>query len=335
MPASARLSPVVPEWIARGVRGQSGLDACFRPQVRKRPSPLGLTLRTAGELCESVGVGVRVRDLFMHELNELRYEPIEKRIRGMLGGRPVVDSTHARLVWEPKRVVPSYAVPVEDIKGAITVAASTDRDAGPIDVAEIDAPRLGDLPVLDPSIPFSVHTAAGEPVTIRGRDAEFEAAAFNPADSTLSGYTILDFDAFDAWYEEDEPNIGHPRDPFHRIEIVHSSRQVRVEVDGAVIGESSDPYLLFEPPLPVRYYLPREDVRTDLLAPSEKATVCAYKGQAAYWSLEANDNIGWSYPEPLREAIEITGRLAFFNEQVDLVVDGTLLARPVTPWSRR
>ena len=124
-------------------------------------------------------------------------------------------------------------------------------------------------------------------------------------------------------------------DPFHRIDIVHSSRHVRVERDGEVLAESSNPCLLFEPPLPVRYYLPPEDVRTDLLRPSEKKTFCAYKGQASYWSLGGEGDIAWSYPEPLREAAELTGRIAFLNEWVDIVVDGKPLERPVTPWSRR
>ena len=87
-----------------------------------------------------------------------------------------------------------------------------------------------------------------------------EAAAFRAADEALAGYLIVDFDGFDEWYEEDERNVGHPRDPFHRIDIVHSSRHVRVERDGVVLAESSDPYLLFEPPIPVRYYLRLVDV---------------------------------------------------------------------------
>ncbi|HEX5859285.1 MAG TPA: DUF427 domain-containing protein [Microbacterium sp.] len=142
-------------------------------------------------------------------------------------------------------------------------------------------------------------------------------------------------DAFDAWYREDDRNVGHPRDPFHRIDIVHSSRQVRVEADGELLAESSDPCLLFDPSLPVRYYLPPDDVRTDRLRPSDTRTLCAYKGQASYWSLEGEDDLVWSYPEPLRDAAEVTDRLAFINERVDIVVDGTRLERPVTPWSPR
>ena len=115
-------------------------------------------------------------------------------------------------------------------------------------------------------------------------------------------------DRFDAWYEEDEPNVAHPRDPFHRIDIVHSSRTVRVELGGELLAESSAPYLLFEPPLPVRHYLPAADVRMDLLTPSDTRTFCAYKGEASYLSHAGEPDVAWYYPAPLREAAEVTGR---------------------------
>ncbi len=187
--------------------------------------------------------------------------------------------------------------------------------------------------MLDPSIPFSVHTTTGQPLTARAGGAE--AAAFRPSDPALDGYVLLEFEAFDAWYEEDEPNVAHPRDPFHRIDVLHSSRHVLVELGGVTLAESTRPCLLFEPPLPVRCYLPREDVRTDLLAPSDTRTACAYKGQASYLSTAAEEDVAWTYPEPLREAAEVAGRIAFFDERVDVVIDGERRERPVTPWSRR
>lgn len=101
------------------------------------------------------------------------------------------------------------------------------------------------------------------------------------------GYVVLDFTAFDAWYEEDERNVAHPRDPFHRIDTVPSSRHVRLEMDGAVRAESSRPTLLFETMLPPCFYLPPNDVEAELV-PSEKRTYCAHKGEAAYSSLSAS-----------------------------------------------
>ena len=261
----------------------------------------------------------------MDRLGDLRHEPIDKRIRATLGDLTVLDSTRALLVWEPKRIVPSYAVPAEDV---MAEAAPAPGDPG----EAVDAPRLGDRPVYDPSVPFSVHTTPGEPLELRAGDRT--AAAFRPADEALSGHLILDFAGFDAWYEEDERNVAHPRDPFHRIDIVHSSRHVRVERDGEVLADSGRPCLLFEPPLPVRCYLPLEDVAMDLLRPSDTRSFCAYKGEASYWSTERAPDVAWTYRAPLREAAEVTGRVAFFNERVDVIVDGAPLERPVTPWSR-
>lgn len=279
-------------------------------------------------------MSVRVRDLLTAELHQLRHEPIQKRIRARLGEDTVVDSTRAMLVWEPKRVVPSYAVPSEDIDGEIIAAADSDQPL-PEGVPAMGAPQLQGRPVFDPSVPFSAHTADGEPVLIRGSSSTREAAGFRLADDVLSGYVILDFDAFDEWYEEDERNVGHARDPFHRIDIVRSSRHVRVELSGQVLAESSDTYMLFEPPIPVRYYFRRGDVAMDQLRPSSKKTFCAYKGQASYWSADEADDIVWTYKDPLREAAEVKDRLAFFNERTDIFVDGELLERPVTPWSPR
>ena len=289
-------------------------------------------IAVAGDLCHREPMATRVRDLLTNELGELRFEPSDKRIRAEIAGRTVVDSERAMLVWEPKRVVPSYAVPAADIDAELS-ASATDRS--PTSAADIvTAPQLDGRPVYDPSIPFSVHTADGTPLDLRSSGLERRQAAFRPADDALSGYLILDFNAFDAWYEEDEHNVAHPRDPFHRIDIVHSSRDIRVQRDGQTLARSSSPYILFEPPLPVRYYLPPDDVDRDLLAPSETTTYCAYKGRASYLSFDGED-VAWTYREPLREAAEVTDRVAFFNERVDLVVDGMALQRPVTPWSPR
>jgi uncharacterized protein (DUF427 family) len=277
-------------------------------------------------------MATRLRDLLTNELGELRFEPSDKRIRAQIAGRTVVDSQRAMLVWEPKRVVPSYAVPVADVDAEV-IASATDRSSTSASEVVI-APQLDGRPVYDPSIPFTVHTADGTSLDLRSSGLERRQAAFRPADDALSGYLILDFGAFDAWYEEDEHNVAHPRDPFHRIDIVRSSRDIRVQRDGQTLASSSSPYILFEPPLPVRYYLAPGDVDRDLLTPSETTTYCAYKGRASYLSFNGED-VAWTYREPLREAVEVTDRIAFFNELVDLEVDGVALPRPVTPWSPR
>ena len=272
-------------------------------------------------------MSVRVRDLLMGRLGELRHEPTQKRIRAVLGDRTVVDSTRALLVWEPKRIVPEYAVPAEDVDAELVAAGA----ASPA-LADAELPRLGDSPVLDPSIPFTVHTAPGEPLALRAADRQ--AAAFRVADDALDGYVVLAFRDFDAWYEEDERNVAHPRDPFHRIDVNRSSRHVRVERDGQLLAESTDQRLLFEPPLPVRYYLDPSDVTSDLLQPSDTVTHCAYKGRASYLATPDGEDVAWFYSEPLHDAAGVRGCVAFFNERVDLFVDGERQERPVTPWSR-
>jgi uncharacterized protein (DUF427 family) len=148
---------------------------------------------------------------------------------------------------------------------------------------------------------------------------------------------ILDHHGFDAWYEEDEPVVGHPRDPFHRVDMRRSSRHVRVELDGEPLAESSRATLLFETSLPTRFYLPREDVLIDL-HPSGKRTYCPYKGQASYWSLDVpgrtHQDVAWSYEDPLQDAAPITGLVAFFDERVDVVLDGERRPRPRTAVSQ-
>jgi len=258
-------------------------------------------------------MSTRMQDMLADARTRLRHEPTERRVRADLGGATVVDSTRAVLVWEPRRVVPSYAVPGDDIRAELVAAPAAD----------------GDVPgVLHPGIPFRVHTARGEPVTIGDRAG----AGFRLDD--LAGYVVLDFGAFDAWYEEDERIFGHPRDPFHRFDVRQTSRQVRVELGGEVVAETTRARLLFETGLMTRFYLPREDVRV-ALAPHPRRTYCPYKGRASYWSAEIagrrHGGIGWSYEQPLPDAAPIAGLVAFWDELVDVYVDGELRERPGGP----
>jgi uncharacterized protein (DUF427 family) len=197
-------------------------------------------------------------------------------------------------------------------------------------------PALSSRPVLTPADPFSAHTAEGRVVDVRALGLNRPGAGFRLANPALAGYVVLDFRAFDAWLEEDEPNVAHPRDPFHRIDVLASSRHVRLELDGQVLAESSRPMLLFETMLPVRYYLLREDIRAEL-SPSDTRTYCAYKGQASYWSATVGDrvvpDIAWAYQQPLHDAAQVAGLTAFFDERVDVVLDGERRERPITPWS--
>jgi uncharacterized protein (DUF427 family) len=243
----------------------------------------------------------------MGALGELRHEPTEKRVRAAAGGRDVVDTRRALLVWEPRRIVPSYAVPVEELDAELSPAAAGAGD----------------------------HSAPGESLDVVVDGTRLDAAAFRPADPDLAGHVVLVHGAFERWYEEEEPIVGHPRDPFHRIDIRKSSRHVRVELDGTLLAESREPTLLFETHLPLRFYLPRGDLRLEPAA-SAKRTVCAYKGEASHWTfdLPGGADLAWSYEEPLVDAAQIQGLVAFYDEHVDVLLDGERRERPRTQWAR-
>jgi uncharacterized protein (DUF427 family) len=167
--------------------------------------------------------------------------------------------------------------------------------------------------------------------TLDGALTEYE-------DDALRDYVSVDWDAVEHWYEEEQEVFVHPADPYSRVDLRPSSRHVRVEVDGTTVADTTRPLLLFETRLPTRYYIPREDVREELLTPSDSHTRCPYKGTASYYSVklgdELHDDVVWYYEDPLREVDAIKDMLAFYNERVDIYVDGELQARPRTQWSK-
>ena len=243
----------------------------------------------------------------------IRLEPCAKRIRAYFGGQVVADTVRAVLVWEIP-YYPAYYLPADDVR--------TD--------------------LLEPAgkVPHQLSGGDAEAFTVRVGDRRAAGAALRFADSQveeLRSLVRLDWGAMDAWFEEDEEVFVHPRDPHARIEILASSRHLRVEVDGVTVAESSSPMLLFETGLPVRYYLPKPHVRMDLLAPSDTVTHCPYKGQAAYWSVVVNGtthpDLAWSYRAPVPESQKIAGLVTFYDERVDVFVDGVHQERPTTPFS--
>lgn len=263
---------------------------------------------------------------------ELRYEPTAKRIRASLGGNAVVDTRHAYLIWEPRRITPIFAVPEAELLARLVPSGNPEVQVPERGVTlSLDAP-----PLLDPRTGFGRHTVNGAGSDVVTATATAPGAAFRPDDPDLAGYVFLDFGPFD-WLEDDEEIIGHPRDPFHRIDIRASSPRVEVALDGVVLAGTNAAQLLYETMLPVRYYIPPEDVRLDLMEESPRRTVCPYKGEARYWTYpgpESGRNVAWSYDRRFLDAAQIHGLVSFFNERLDVKVDGVLQARPVTPWSR-
>ena len=151
------------------------------------------------------------------------------------------------------------------------------------------------------------------------------------------GLWTFPWDGSVSWFEEAMEVVVHARDPKHRIDAIPSDRHVVVEIGGEVVADSRAPHALFETHLPTRWYLPMEDVRQELLVPSDLVTSCPYKGTARYWSVRAggelHEDVAWSYPAPIPELPRVRDLVAFYDERVDLTIDGQRQERPITPWS--
>ncbi len=247
----------------------------------------------------------------------LYLDPMPYRVRALLAKETVVDSYRPFLLHETGRL-PVYYFPPEDVRRDLLDPAGSRTETDTKGTCERWALRVGDR-----SVPDAAWSYSDVP----------EAAAF------LKGLVALDWDAMDEWFCEDEQILGHPRDPYHRIDVFPTSRHVRVLLDGELLAETRRASALFETSLPPRYYIPIEDVRDELLEPSSTRTRCAYKGSASYWSVRVGDRVVedlvWTYRDPELEAEPIRDLLCFFNERVDLELDGELLDRPRTQWSPR
>jgi uncharacterized protein (DUF427 family) len=237
--------------------------------------------------------------------------PSPKRVRAVLGGETVADSTAAILLLEQGHA-PVYYFPRADVR--MERLARTGR--------RTHCPHKGD--------------AAWWTVEAGGRRAEDAAWSYEApfeAVAAISGRIAFYWDRMDAWYEEDERIAVHPRSPYHRIDILNSARRVTVELAGATLAETTNARFLFETGLPARYYVPQEDVRTSLLIDSRTTSACPYKGSARYWSARiggrVHPDVAWSYPLPLPEARKIAGHLCFDPARVDRIsVDGAAVGQP-------
>ena len=227
---------------------------------------------------------------------------IPRRVRGYEDGDLVVDSKRVRMLHE-SRILPVWYFPIEDVR--MELLRQTDHST--------HCPYKGDTRYFAIG---DVETAAWNyPEPLEGMEALKDLIAFH-------------FDALDEWLEEDEPVIGHPRDPYHRIDVNRSSRRVKVSLDGETLAESDRPIALFETGLPTRWYLPREDVNMALLEDSDTRTTCAYKGHAATFSVGGHEDVAWTYVEPDRQVEPIRDRIGFYDEFVDIELDGEPQERP-------
>jgi uncharacterized protein (DUF427 family) len=241
----------------------------------------------------------------------VQVETSPKRVRIYLSGELVADTRGALLVWEIP-YYPVYYVPAADVRAELLPAG---REV---------VPGLGEAELLH----VKVATATAESAARRYPDS--------PAPG-LRDAVRFTWSAMSEWLEEDEPVYVHARDPHKRVDILASSRLVRIEIDGVTVAESRQPRILFETSLPPRYYVPLADVRMDLLRPSDTQTSCPYKGTAGYWSVDTGQDLHadvvWMYRAPLPESQKVAGLACFYNEKVDIYLDGELQPRPQTPFS--
>jgi uncharacterized protein (DUF427 family) len=192
-------------------------------------------------------------------------EPFRRRVRGVTGGRTLVDSERALLVHRPGEP-PAYAFPAADVHGAPAYAVA-------------EAP----------------------------------------------GHVRVPWEAVEDWYEEDERVFSHPRNPYHRVDCVRTSRWLRVVVGGVVLVDTTETVGVYETALEPKLYVRRDQVRRDLLVPSPTTTYCPYKGTASYWSAVVGDvaveDVAWSYDDPLPESLPIRALLSFDPARMTVVHD--------------
>ncbi|TFY67689.1 hypothetical protein EVJ58_g1442 [Rhodofomes roseus] len=227
-------------------------------------------------------------------------EPSPKRVRVLFGGKYVVDTKQAKLVWL-KPNYPYYFFDAADVPTEFLHQASRSAESENYDLV------------------------------VGARKAENAVTKYLQGD--LAGLVQITMGAVDAWFEEDEQVFVHPKDPYKRVDVLQSSRHVRIVVNGVEVANTTKPRLLFETSLPVRTYIPKTDCHMDLLKPTDLTTQCPYKGVANYYSVALStgqvlDNIVWWYRVPLPECADIKGYVAFYDEKVDTYFDGVLQARP-------
>jgi uncharacterized protein (DUF427 family) len=248
---------------------------------------------------------------------KITFERSPRRVRTQFNGETIADSSAAHLLFETRHL-PIYYFPRADVRMDLLSASEH----------HTYCPYKG--------------TASYWSIAVGGRSSENAVWGYPEPFAEVAAikdYVAFYWDRVDHWFEEDDEIFVHARDPYKRVDVVNSARPVRVIVGGETVAETTRARFLFETRLPTRYYIPPEDVRLDLLVPSEKVTACPYKGTARYYSVRIGERVFpdlvWCYPEPIPECPKIKGYLCFFNEHVDeILLDGISVARPLTPWSK-
>ena len=245
----------------------------------------------------------------------VRVEPCPRRLRVVFAGEVVADTEHALYLFE-RGHLPVYYFPRDSVRWDLLRATDT----------RTTCPRKGEARY------WTIEAGGRTSV-----DAVWAYPEVIPGCPDITDHVAFWWDRVDAWFEEDEEVFVHARDPYKRIDVLHSSRHVVVSVDGHVVAETRRARLLFETGLPTRYYLPILDVRPGVLEPSPTTTRCPYKGVADYFSIRVggalHEDLVWRYQAPIPEIPKIEQLVCFFNERVDITVDGVAQPRPRSPWS--
>jgi len=256
---------------------------------------------------------MQIRSLI--DRRQVAFEPTQKWLRVMFAGEIIADSKKVYLMLPGGP--PLYLFPIADIRMDLLQSSDLSKESTRFGKEVYWTIKCGEK--------WAVNAAWTYP-ELKTPELDFE------------NYLTFDWEKMDAWFEEGEQVYVHAHDPHKRIDVLHSTRHVEVIVGGEKVADSYRPTLLFETGLPTRYYLPKLDVRRDLLLPSDSVTGCAYKGKANYYSVKIGDrlipDLVWYYRYPSVEAAKIAGLVCFYNEKVDkLIVDGEEQPKPVTPWS--
>ena len=244
----------------------------------------------------------------MSDRGRVRIEPSRKQVRVMLGGQIVASTTSPLLVWEVP-YYPTYYFPESDVKTDMLVETGETKKS----------PSRGE------ATQYAVKVNGSEGVAYSFKE---------PKVDELAGYYAFVWKTMDHWFEEDEEVWVHARDPYTRIDVLPSGRRVRVEVAGVTVADTTNAFFLYETGLPTRHYMPKTDVRMDLLTPTVTVTECPYKGAARYWTVTVDgsdhNDIAWGYDAPLPESQKVAGMVAFYNERVDVYIDEVLEEKPKT-----
>src|SRR5678815_4629497 len=200
-----------------------------------------------------------------------------RHVRVFLGGETIADSKRAKLLREAE-ILPAYYFPKEDVRTDLLVPSQKKTRCEIKGEASYWSVQVGNK---------------------RAEDAAWRYTAPSPEASSLQDHYAFDWPKMDKWMEEDEEIFKHARDPYKRVDVMPSKRHVRILIDRQVVAETGRPRLLFETNHPVRYYIPQEDVRMELLLASGTTSRCPYKGAASYWSVKLGDerfeDIVWGY----------------------------------------